>query len=61
MLAADWETLSISLPSITISSFWFVDSLAVTPSSMGMFRTICSSKEGKYQDGLVRVVDGKVE
>lgn len=44
MLAADCETMSMSFPSMMISSFWFVDSRAVTPSNMAMFRTICKSE-----------------
>lgn len=47
MEAADWETFWRSFPSRMISSFWFLDSEMVTPSSMGISRTIFSPEGAK--------------
>lgn len=38
--APDWETLSMSFPRRTSSSFWVFDSSMVTPSSMFTCRTV---------------------
>ena len=42
VIVPDCETFWTSLPSRMSSSFWFFDSLTVTPSSMATCRTICT-------------------
>ena len=57
--AADWETMSTSLPSRMISSFWVLDSEMVTPSSNLMLRTrfsprklLSAGERGQLKRGL---------